>query len=159
QLRHYVEPRWVEAFQSIRTSNVADFCLEMYRHLGLLEGMRVVRSSDPAFRQAACDVADYYVDVPYSGEIVRARFAAGELKLHEGGDVYVTLPVVAFTKAQISAARDTRLRWMQSVVRCTHYVAGASEQAYLSRDEAPEISFVNRDTIERHDEAYTGADS
>jgi hypothetical protein len=159
QLRHYVEPRWVEAFQSIRASNVADFCLEMYRHMGLLEGMRVVRSSDPAFRQAACDVADYYADVPYSGEIVRARFAAGALKLHEGGDVYVTLPAVAFGKAQMSAARDTRLRWMQSVVHCTHYVAGASEQAYLSRDEAPEISFVNRDTIERHDEAYTGADS
>ena len=42
--------------------------------MGLLEGIRVVRSSDPAFRRAACDVDDFFVDVPYEGEIVRARF-------------------------------------------------------------------------------------
>ena len=41
-------------------TNVADFCLEMYRRMGLLEGIRVARSSDPAFRRAACDVDDYY---------------------------------------------------------------------------------------------------
>jgi hypothetical protein len=29
-------------------ANVADFCLEMYRAMGLLDGIRVVRSSDPA---------------------------------------------------------------------------------------------------------------
>ena len=43
---------------------------------------------------------------------------------------------------------------MQSVVRCTHYVAGASEQAYLRREDAPEIKFVNRDAIDRANEAY-----
>jgi hypothetical protein len=155
QLRHYVEPPWVKAFAETTAANVADFCLEMYRRMGLLDGIRVVRSSDPAVRRAACDVADYFVDVPHEGEIVRARWDGQTLKLHEGGDVYTTLPPTSYTKEQTSPARDTRLRWMQSVVRCTHYVAGASEQDYLATDETPEIAFVKRDAIERHDEAYT----
>ena len=127
----------------------------MYERMGFLEGMHVVRSSDPAFREAACEIDDYYVDVPYEGEIVRARHIGGELKLHKGGDVYVTCPDVPFGKKQISPARDTRLKWMQSVVHCTHYVSGASEQDYLHIADAPEIDFVRRETIERADEAYT----
>jgi hypothetical protein len=155
QLRHFVDPRWVETFKSVTATDVASFCLEMYNKMGLLEGIRVVRSSDPGFRRAACDIDDFFVDVPYSGEIVRARFADGALKLHEGGDVYVTLPPCTFTKEQISPSRDSRLRWMQSVLHCTHYVAGAGEQGYLRKEEAPEITIVNRDPIERSDEAYT----
>ncbi len=65
-------------------------------------------------------------------------------------------PCEPFGKEQISPARDTRLRWMQSVVHCTHYVAGASEQAYLRREDAPEITYVPRDAIERAEEAYVG---
>ena len=95
------------------------------------------------------------MDVPHEGEIVRARFVDGALKLHEGGDSFVTLPPTAFTKEQISPTRDSRLRWMQSVVHCTHYIAGAGEQAYLRQEDAPEITFVNRDAIDRSDEAYT----
>ena len=87
QLPNYVDRRWVEAFKQTTAANVADFCLEMYRRMGLLEGIRVVRSSDPAVRRAACDVADFFVDVPHEGEIVRARLhATGAFKLHEGGD-------------------------------------------------------------------------
>lgn len=88
-------------------------------------------------------------------EIARARFLNGELKLHEGGNVYVNLPQMSFTKAQISPARDNRLLWMQSILHCTHYIAGAGEQGYLRKEEAPEIQFVTRDEIERSDEAYT----
>ena len=77
------------------------------------------------------------------------------MTLHEGGNSFVTLPPIAFTKEQISPARDTRLRWMQSVVHCTHYVAGAGESAYLRQEETPEITFVNRETIDRSDEAHT----
>ena len=155
QLPNYVERPLIDAFRKTSGTNVADFCLDMYRNLGLLECIRVMRSSDPALRRAACDVSEFFVDVPHEGEIVRARFRDSALELHEGGDVFVTLPATAFTKEQISPARDTRLRWMQSVVRCTHYVAGLGEQAYLRRDEAPEITFVCRDTIDRSDEAYT----
>ena len=56
--------------------------------MGLLDGIRVVRSSDPTFRRAACDVSDFFVDVPYEGEIVRARLIDGRRKLHKGGDQY-----------------------------------------------------------------------
>jgi hypothetical protein len=85
------------------------------------------------------------------------RARDGALYLHEGGDAFVTLPAAAspFTKDQISPTRDTRLRWMQSVIHCTHYVTGASEQAYLRREDAPEIAYIRREDIERWDEAFT----
>lgn len=155
QLPNYVAHPLIDIFETVRAANVADFCLEMYRGLGLLDGIRVVRSSDPSVRRTACDVSDYFVDVPYETEIVRARFCDGALKLHEGGDSFITLPATTFTKEQISPARDTRLRWMQSVLHCAHYIAGAGEQAYLRKDDAPEITFLTRDTIEHSDEAYT----
>lgn len=154
QLGAYVEPKVTAWFNAVQATNVADFCLEMYRAMGLLDGIRVVRSGDAAVRTAACDIPDYFVDVPHAGETVRARVAGGELKLHEGGDHYVTVPMSSYIKAQISPARDTRLRWMQSVIHCTHYIAGAGEQAYLNKADAPEITFVARDPIERSDEAY-----
>ena len=69
--------------------------------------------------------------------------------------MFVSLPPAEFTREQVSPTRDTRLRWMQSVVHCTHYVAGASEQDYLNVQETPEITFIKRDVIERPDEAYT----
>jgi hypothetical protein len=155
QLPNYVERLLIEIFKNISAATVADFCLEMYRGMGLLEGIRVVRSSDPAIRRTACDVAEFFVDVPFEGEIVRARFSNGSFQLHEGGDSYVTLPMADFSKEQISPARDSRLSWMQSVVHCTHYVAGAGEMTYLHPEEALEITFINRDAIDRHDEAFT----
>ena len=155
QLPAYVDAPAVETFRQVAAENVADFCLEMYARLGLLEGVRVVRSGDPATRRAACAVDDFFVDVPYEGETVRARWQDGALRLHEGGGVNRTLPGDGdFAKEQISPTRDTRLRWMQSVVRCTHYVAGAGETAYLDTTQAPEITFVPRDSIERSDEAW-----
>jgi hypothetical protein len=154
QLGAYLEPRWIEAFKQTPVTNVADFCLEMYRRMGLLEGVHVVRSGDPAVRRAACAVDDYFADVPYEGQVVRARWLDGAFKLHEGGESYVTLPPFEVTKEQITPTRDSRLRWMQSVIHCTHYIAGAGEQAYLRKEDAPEINFVNRDPIERSDEAY-----
>ncbi|HYV40094.1 MAG TPA: hypothetical protein VE988_30690 [Gemmataceae bacterium] len=154
-LHNYVEKPLIETFKKTTAGNAADFCLEMYRHMGLLEGVRVVRSGDPAFRRAACEIADYFVDVPYEGETVRARLEGDSLKLHEGGGLFVTLPLTAYTKEQISPTRDTRFAWMQSVVHCTHYVAGAGEQNYLSNQDMQSVNLVKRDVIERSDEAYT----
>ena len=155
QLPNYVEQRCIDVFKETAAANVADFCLEMYGNMGLLDGVRVVRSSDPAVRRAACEVEDFFVDVPHEGEMVRARFHGGTFKLHEGGDSFLTLPATAFTKLQVSPTRDTRLRWMQSAIHATHYVAGAGEQAYLRKDDAPEITFLARDPIDHSDEAYT----
>jgi hypothetical protein len=155
QLPKYISRRLSEVFQLSTAANVADFCLEMYQHLGLLDDIRVERSSAPDFRQASCNVSEFFVDVPHEGEIVRARFMDGTLKLHKGGDSFVTLPETAFTKKQISPTRDTRFRWMQSVVNCSHYVLGAGEMDYLCPEKTPEVNFINRDPIDRSDEAYT----
>lgn len=154
QLTNYLDGRLIELFRGTSAETVADFCLEMYRRLGLLEGMVVARSSDPALRRRACEVREFFVDVPYDGEIVRARCRDGVLELHEGGEAFVALPPTAFAKEQVSPTRDSRLAWMQSVLRCTHYVAGAGEQAYLHQHEAPDVTFVRRDEIDRSDEAY-----
>ena len=154
QLPNYVEGELIDVFRKTSAEMVADFCLEMYRRMGLLDGIDIIRSSDPSIRRRACEVSDFYVDVPYQGEIVRARFKDGALLLHQGGQSFLTIPATGFGKEQISPTRDTRLRWMQSVLRCTHYVAGAGEQDYLRLDEAPDITFVRRDPIERSDEAY-----
>jgi len=154
QLPNYIDHPLIELFKETSAANVADFCLEMYRDMGLLQGLSVVRSSSPELRRAACDVSDFFVDVLHDNEIVRAHFADDTLRLHEGGDAYVDLPLVDFKKEQISPSRDSRLKWMQSVVHCTHYVAGASEQEYLRMEDAPEIQFVVRDTIDQPDEAY-----
>ncbi|HEU5079810.1 MAG TPA: hypothetical protein VFT72_11405 [Opitutaceae bacterium] len=154
QLPAYVDPRLAEIFKKNDARNVADFCLEMYQAMGLLEGVELVRSSAPEVRTAACDIGDFFVDVSFEGEVVRARHESGVLKLHEGGESYRVLPPADFGKAQISPTRDSRLRWMQSVIHCTHYIAGLGEQAYLRKEEAPEIVFVNRDPIDRSDEAF-----
>ena len=45
QLPNYVEQSLVAHFKEIKCSNVADFCLEMYSRMGLLEGVKVERSS------------------------------------------------------------------------------------------------------------------
>jgi hypothetical protein len=157
QLPNYVDCPLIDLFRKTSAETVADFCLEMYRRMGLLDGVDVVRSSDPDVRRRACDVDDFFVDVPYQGEIARARARDGVLYLHEGGDSFVTLPAPpsGFTKEQISPTRATRLRWMQSAIHCTHYVTGAGEQAYLRRADAPEIAYVRREDIDRSDEAFT----
>lgn len=159
QLPNYVPGPLVEHFKAVAANNVADFCLEMYHRLGLLEGVRVERSGDLEFRRRAAAVEDFFVDVPYEGELVRARRDAerGCLRLHKGADRFLDLPFDGKPEpAQISPARDTRLRWMQSVIRCTHYVAGAGEIGYLNPADAPEIQFVRRDEITESDRAYTG---
>lgn len=154
QLPNYVAPELVEHFKAVEAENVADFCLQMYERLGLLEGVRVVRSGDPEVRAKAMPVPDYFVDVEYEREIVRARARGERLLLHKGGDAYLELPFQKPEPAQISPTRDTRLPWMQSVIGCTHYVNGASELRYLNRSDAPGVEFVTRDVVSDSDRAY-----
>jgi len=156
QLPAYVAPGLVEHFKAVQAPNVAEFCREMYARMGLLEGIRVERSGDPDFRKRATPVDDYFVDVSWEGETVRARFQNGKLMLHKGADRYIELPAQAYDATQINPTRDTRLRWMQSVVQCTHYIAGAGEREYLNEADAPGITFVQRDEISDSGLAYTG---
>jgi hypothetical protein len=156
QLPNYVEQSLVEQFKQTRCSNVADFCLEMYTRMGLLEGVRVERSSAPPFRARAVEVADYFVDLPYEGELVRTRYRDGKFLLHKGGNRFLEVPAGEFGPEQVSPTRDTRFGWMQSVIRCTHYIAGASEQQYINKADAPNVEFIKRDEISDFNKAYTG---
>lgn len=156
QLPNYVARELVAHFKQIVAPDVAMFCRKMYEAMGLLDGVRVVCSSDPFFRRSAVSVEDYFVDVPWEGELVRARHREGKLLLHKGGDQFIELPSQKFEAAQISPARDSRLRWMQSVIHCTHYVCGAGERQYLKTADAPEITFVPRDEITDAGHAYIG---
>jgi hypothetical protein len=154
QLPNYICAPLLEHFKSVEADNVADFCIEMYRRLGLLDGITVVRSGDPDFRVRAVNIDDYFVDVQYEGELVRARRDGDRLRLHKGGDCYIDLPMQEHDATQISPTRDTRFRWMQSVIGCTHYVNGAGELQYLNRDDAPDVQFITRDQISESDRAY-----
>jgi hypothetical protein len=158
QLPRYVGRSLVAHFKETKASNVAEFCLEMYTRMGLLDGIRVERSSAPDFRKRAVSVPDYFVDQRYEGEIVRARYREGKLLLHKGGHRFLEIPGEGFGLEQISPTRDTRFSWMQSVIRCTHYVSGASEQDYVNKADAPEVKFVRRDEISDFDKAYTECD-
>jgi hypothetical protein len=155
QLPNYVRQPLVECFKQTKGGNVAEFCLEMYGRMGLLECIRIERSSAPEFRARAVAVSDYFIDQPYEGEIVRARYRDGKLLLHKGGDRFVEIAGGKFCPEQISPTRDSRFTWMQSVIRCTHYVAGASEQHYINKADAPEVNFLKRDEISESGKAYT----
>ena len=155
QLPRYVSRSLVAHFKETKYSKIADFCLEMYTRMGLLDGIRVERSSAPDFRARAVAISDFFVDQPYEGEIVRARYRDGKFLLHKGGDRFLEIPKAEVGQEQISPTRETRFVWMQSVIRCTHYVAGASEQHYINKADAPEVRFVRRDDISDSNKAYT----
>jgi len=155
QLPAYVERPVATAVAEADGDTVAEHALAVYRALGLLDGVRVVRSSEVAVREAACAVDDYFVDAPLEGEVVRARLIDGQLRLHEGGEAWRDVPDFAYGARHLSPARDARLRWMQSVLHCTHYIAGAGEQAYLNPADAPEITYVKRDSIDDASAAWT----
>jgi len=163
QLPRFVGKDMMDIFASIDATNTADFCLEMYKKMGLLEGIEVVRSSDPEFRQKAMDLEEYFADIKYQGEIVRAKAepnvlsptnyqlpATSSFSLHEGGGKFTKIPLPAkIEKRQISAGANERFAWMQSVVHCTHYIYGEGEKEYLDFDAHPEVKFIQRDAIDQ----------
>jgi hypothetical protein len=154
QLPQFACSSVVENFKAVEADNVADFCLQMYERMDLLKDVEVMRSSDPEFRKRAAAVDDYFVDTQYEGELVRARRTGDSLQLHKGGNAFIELPLPEYGPEQISPTRDTRLRWMQSVIGCTHYVTGAGELQYLNKADAPDVQFVTRDAISESDLAY-----
>jgi hypothetical protein len=195
----------IEIFKSVNQKLVADFCLEMYKKMGLLDGVEVVRSSDKNFRQKTIDLAgEYFADVEYQGEVVRAKVESSPtpttspasrvllLKkeerlrpfsdvadnrgasppskggvaasadgvvgvLHEGGDQFIRFPINQnIQKSQISAARDQRFAWMQSVINCSYYIYGEGERDYLDVSPFPKIKFIDREKIEQANYGWLG---
>lgn len=154
KLERYVSKPLRELFAKASGKNAADFCLDMYKKLGLLDGIEIVRSGDKDVRKQASDLTEeFYADVPYEGETVRAEMHEGTLRLHEGGGKYITVPLPEhIEKWQKNPGRDQRFAWMQSVIHATHYITGRSEAAYLEKSHFPDVIFVDRDDIE--DSAY-----
>jgi len=142
-----------ELFKSIKAVTVADFCIAMYHGMGLLEGIEITRSSDPRFRTQAIKVLnqDHYLDIEYKGAVVHARKGEAGYFIDHGGNVKDIIPVdnvrVADLRPLLSPTRETRFAWMQSVIKCTHYIYGKSEAEYLDFKAFPEITFVPRKEI------------
>ena len=155
QLPNFVEHRLIDLFKSVSAAYVADFCLDLYRPHG-----PAGRGARAALQRPGLPPRGLRSDGFFRGRAPRGRNRARAMSgrrfdVARGRRLFITLPLVQFTKEQISPTRDSRLRWMQSVIHCTHYIAGAGEQAYLRTQETPEITFVNRDAIDRSDEAFT----
>ncbi len=154
QLPRFVDQPIMDLFASIDQKTVADFCLNMYNRLGLLDDITVIRSGDPDFRQQTSDLPkDYYADIIFQSEIVRAKKEPNGFSLHEGGEKYLHLPDQPVEKRQKNAGRDQRFAWMQSVIHCTHYIYGEGEKAYLKTQDFPEVTFVDREEVEKPGEA------
>lgn len=157
RLHRFVDKPFIEAFTDVSATTVADFCLQLYQKLGLLDSITIVRSGDPGVRSQAVDLPDdYFADVPYEGEVVRARVKKDKLFLHRGGDEYINLPPQPITKTQVNPNREQRFVWMQSVIRCTHYVYGRGEGEYLDTVDLANITPVERADIPDANLAWIG---
>lgn len=160
QLPRFTSSNVINLFESTNATNAADFCLEIYKKLGLLDGIEVVRSSDKSFREKADDLQnEFYADVPYENEIVRALIKNRDGKiigsLHHGGGKTTEFETSnEIKKSQITPGRDNRFKWMNSVIHTTHYITGNSEYDYLKRDDFPKVSFIKRDQIEDQELAW-----
>ncbi len=176
------EKNLIDIFKNTNANNAADFCLEMYKKLGLLDGIEVVRSSDKSFREKADDLQnEFYADVPYENETVRAKILAKPLsphawgdvpsasegqrgrtnenhytaQLHHGGGKTTEFEISSeIKKEQKTPGRDNRFKWMNSVINATHYITGNSEYDYLKRDNFQEVEFIKRDQIEDQELAW-----
>ena len=192
QLPRFVDQAMIDIFKSVEAKTAGDFCLEMYKKMGLLDGIEVVRSSDISFREQAAFVSsrvrlrrtrdpltsdkllnsrdsssdallgmtpqgDWFADVEYQGEIVRAKIENDGLSLHEGGQVYTKLPKAAtIAKLQITPGKDERFNWMNSVIGATHYIYGEGENDYLKFTDFPDVKFIERETINEPNFAWIG---
>lgn len=149
QLPRFVDKPLLELFDSVNEKTAGDFCLKMYEKLGLFEGIQIAQSSNSQFREKAADLhTDFFADMEYEGEIVRAQLLNNKLMLHEGGGKYLEVPEQKVEKVQKSPGRDQRFAWMQSVLNCTHYIYGEGEKDYLNFKEFPEVTFLEREKID-----------
>jgi hypothetical protein len=158
QLPRFTEKDLMNIFSSVDEKLLADFCLELYKKMGLLDGIEIQRSSDKNFRSLAQDLStEYFADIPYQNEVVRAQLLDGKFQLHEGGGKYTIIesPTV-ITKEQKTPGRDHRFGWMNSVINCTHYITGNSEFDYLKKEDFPNVEFIKREQIEESDYAWLG---
>ncbi|MCJ7957845.1 MAG: hypothetical protein MUW57_15185 [Pseudomonas sp.] len=151
QLPTFVGNQMIEVLNDAAhdTDNAADCCLNIYNNMGLLNNIEVVRSGEYDFRMAATNLNQYFADIAYYGETVRAEKTTASLRLHKGGGQYIELSEPnPIEKWQISAGRDCRFFWMQSVIHATHYIMGEGERTYLIPTDFPDVTFIDRMPID-----------
>lgn len=100
QLPRFMDKDLIDLFASINSNNVADFCLDMYKKMGLLEGIEVLRSSDKTFRGKAPELKDFYADLEFQGEIVRAKIQSTQTPITPPR--YASHPSLSGGKAAVS---------------------------------------------------------
>lgn len=157
QLPRFTNNQYIELFKSIQAETVADFCLEMYSKLNIFEGIEVFRSSDTNFREKATDLnKDYFADITYENEIVRAKKIETGFQLHQGGDKFINLPNQSVEKIQKTPAAVARFNWMNEVINCTHYIMGQGEAKYMNTSNFPNVKFILRDEVSDSNLAWLG---
>ena len=155
---HSSNRRWVEAFQEYHADDVADFCLEMYRRMGLLDGIRVVRSSDPdvsprrlRHRRISSSMCLMRARSCAPGSTRRRPQAARRRRCSTS-----TLPPMPIHQGanQPDARHPAAL---DAIGPPLHALCCRRRRTRLprARKMRRKSLFVNRDTIERSDEAYT----
>lgn len=169
QLPRFTNQAISDLLASVKDKLVADFCLAMYQHMGILEGITIMRSSNSDFRRQAQMLSDtYFADIPYQNEIVRVKVEPSpnseprstspntlQLTLHEGGGLYTTIPITdKIQQSQITPGAQERFGWMQSVIHCTHYIFGKGEKDYLKFEDFPEVQFIQRNEIDNPEYAW-----
>ncbi len=139
-----------ELFKSIKAITAADFCIAMYRGMGLLGQIEIARSSDPQFRARALDISheDHYIDIEYKGALVHARTSPEGYFINHGGEVKEFIPSnlipAILPREKLSPPRTNRFAWMQSVLKCTHYIYGRGEKEYIDFSPWKDIQFIER---------------
>lgn len=177
QLPRFLNQSLIDVFKSVNEKTAADFCLEMYKKLGLVDGIEVIRSGQRSFREQAQELdKDYFADVNYEGEVVRAKIETDDVVarfieptepdksgnyskltgiLHEGGDKFIRFPISdPIQKWQKNPGKDQRFAWMNSVINCTHYILGEGEREYLKTENFPEVKFIQRQEISEPNYAW-----
>jgi len=141
KLPNFIEINLIRLFLDVKSDTAAGFCIRMYQKMGLLEGVEIVRSSDPSVRRGATEVADFFVDTEYENETVSARFMGDSLKLVSLFEKDILLPLPPFNKEKISPSSDI-FTWIQSVMNCSHYIYGSEEKDYITPKDYPGVSFI-----------------
>lgn len=139
----------INVLDNIKEDTAGNFCLKAYKKLGFLDNLEVVRSSDPEIRKKAKMFEDFYVEVSYKGEIVRARYTNRGFVLESNPPVEIYKTDVV--PGMVTPPDEKRFEWMDSIVSPSHYILGEKER--VKESDFPWISFVRSRKTEQSDTA------
>ena len=139
QLPNYVEHPLIEIFKKVSAAERRRFLPGNVSPHGLARRHSRRALERSGFRRAACDMSEFFVDVPHEGEIVRARFAERCVELARRRRFVRHIARDAFHQGtnQSHARHPAALDAIRGALHALHCRAG--EKAYLRTEDAPEI--------------------